>query len=81
MVTLCLHSYHTFVLTILYGVVWIYQFQKLLFSATLSDNPGQLAGLALRNPIFFTEARSLAKRYKTPNLLTVLISFHSLEPP
>jgi len=50
-------------------------FQRLLFSATLSDNPGKLAGLQLRNPVLFTEAPPDAKaKYKIPQGLTELMS-------
>jgi len=43
--------------------------QKLLFSATLSNNPAKLASLALVNPLFFTEATSERKKFQIPPTL------------
>ena len=40
--------------------------QKLLFSATLTNNPQKLASLSLHNPLFFTESTSLTKKFAIP---------------
>ena len=43
--------------------------QKLLFSATLTNNPQKLASLSLHNPLFFTESTSLQKKFQIPTNL------------
>ena len=40
--------------------------QKLLFSATLTNNPQKLATLQLSNPLFFTESTSDRKKFQIP---------------
>ncbi len=40
--------------------------QKLLFSATLTNNPAKLSSLSLHNPLFFTESTSSAKKFQIP---------------
>jgi ATP-dependent RNA helicase DDX51/DBP6 len=40
--------------------------QKLLFSATLTNNPQKLQALALHNPLFFTESTSERKKFQIP---------------
>ena len=40
--------------------------QKLLFSATLSGNPAQLASLRLHRPVLFMDSQSRQKRFSVP---------------
>lgn len=62
---------HSFSLSLLfiYLLIHLIQFQKLLFSATLTTNPAKLASLQLRQPLFFNEATAHHKKYSIPSSL------------